>query len=283
MNNLSDIAVVKDILKRHQFRFSKSMGQNFLINPSVCPMMAEHAVIDDHTAVIEIGPGIGVLTRELAKRARKVVSIELDARLIPVLAETLDGLYNVTVINDDILKIDLPGLIERELGGMRVVVCANLPYYITSPIVMHLLESRLPVDSITVMIQKEAAERLCAEPGTRAVGAVSIATQYYAQPSILFDVDRGSFMPPPSVESTVIGLAVRKSPPVEVESEKQFFAVVKAAFGQRRKTILNAVAAGMSIPKEKVAECLDRVGIAQNMRAEQLSMAQFAAVSNALS
>ncbi|MBQ7548194.1 MAG: methyltransferase domain-containing protein, partial [Clostridia bacterium] len=180
MENLSDIGVVREILNRHGFKFSKSLGQNFIINPSVCPRIAENGVDDGGVGIIEVGAGIGVLTAELARRARKVVSVELDERLLPVLDETLAGFDNVKIINGDILKLDLNRLIEDEFDGMRVAVCANLPYYITSPVIMRLLESRADISSVTVMVQKEAAQRLCAEVGSREAGAVSVAVNYYS-------------------------------------------------------------------------------------------------------
>jgi len=187
MQNLTDINVVRDVLSRHGFTFSKALGQNFLINPSVCPQMAECCGADGQ-GVLEIGPGIGVLTAELAKRAQKVVSLELDKRLLPVLAETLADFDNVTIVNDDVLKVDLRALLEEHFAGMEVCVCANLPYYITSPVIMRLLEERLPFCSITVMVQKEAADRLCAPVGSREAGAVTVAVQYYARAEKLFSV-----------------------------------------------------------------------------------------------
>lgn len=195
MSQLSNVKNVREILNRHGFSFSKKLGQNFIVNPSVCPRIAELGGAGPDTGVLEIGPGLGVLTWELASRARKVVAIELDERLLPVLEETLSEFDNVTVIQGDVLKIDLGELIRREFPGMEVVVCANLPYYITSPIVMHLLEARLPVKAITVMVQKEAADRICAAPGSRNAGALSAAVSYYASARVLFSVSRGSFMP----------------------------------------------------------------------------------------
>lgn len=267
---------------RHGASFSKGLGQNFLINPSVCPRMAENSCTDDVAGVIEVGPGIGVLTYELSKTFEKVVAVELDKRLLPILDETLSECGNVKVINGDVMKIDLAGLIESEFGGKKVAVCANLPYYITSPVIMRLLEEKLPVSSITVMVQKEAAERLCAVPGTRACGAVSAAVRYYAQPEILFGVSRGSFLPPPNVDSAVIKLNVLCEPPVKADDEKAFFRLVKAAFGQRRKTVCNSVASGMSLPKDRVKEALVRAGIKENARAEELTMEQFCSLSNQL-
>ena len=282
MQNLSDISVIKKILSEHGFTFSKSLGQNFLINPTVCPRMAEACGADSDTGVLEIGAGIGVLTAELAKRAKKVVSLELDTRLIPVLAETLGEFSNVEVLNADVLKIDLNKLIDDCFQGMHVAVCANLPYYITSPVIMALLESRIPVDAVTVMVQKEAAARLCAPVGSRDAGAVTVAVNYYAQAEKLFDVSAGSFMPAPKVDSSVIRLNIRKEPPVEVSDEKFFFRVIKAAFGQRRKTASNSLSAGLGIPKDKVSAAIAAAGFEPSVRAESLTMQELALLSECL-
>ena len=281
-DRLSDLSTMREILSRHGFTFSKALGQNFLINPSVCPRMAELCGVDAESGVLEIGPGMGVLTRELAKRSKKTVAVELDTRLLPVLAETLADYPNASVVNGDVMKLDLHQLLKKEFPGMKVAVCANLPYYITSPVIMKILEEKLPITALTVMVQKEAADRICAKPGTRACGAVSAAVQYYADPEILFQVSRGSFMPAPNVDSTVIRLNVRPQPPVELRSEEAFFRLVKAAFGQRRKTALNAVSAGMGLPKAQVAEAMERAGIALNARAEQMTLEMLAAFSNEL-
>ena len=279
MENLSNSSVIRDVLSRHGFSFSKGLGQNFLINPTVCPRMAEMGNAKPGWGIIEIGAGVGVLTAELARRADKVVCIEIDGRLLPVLDETLAEFDNIKIVNEDVLKVDLHKLIEQEFAGMPVAVCANLPYYITSPIIMNLLEAHLPIASLTVMVQKEAAARLCAEPGSREVGAVSIAVRYYSDPKILFQVSRGSFLPAPDVDSTVIRLDVRDHPPVEVGSEEQFFKVVRAAFSQRRKTLPNTLSAGLGIPKAQAIEMLEKAGIPTNLRAEQLTLDQFALLS----
>lgn len=279
---LSNIGTIKDILGRHGFTFSKSLGQNFLINPSVCPKMAEQSGAKKGVGVIEVGPGIGVLTCQLAERADRVVAIELDKRLLPVLDETLAEYDNIKIINDDILKIDLKKLIETEFSGMEVVVCANLPYYITSPVIMKLLEDRLPINALTVMVQKEAAQRICAEVGSRQSGAVTVAVNYYAKPQILFGVSAGSFMPAPKVDSAVIRLDILKEPCVQVEDEGLFFKVVKAAFSQRRKTLSNSLSAGLQISKLTVTNALNRANVPVNYRAEQLTMEQLAKISNAI-
>ncbi|MBR3803519.1 MAG: 16S rRNA (adenine(1518)-N(6)/adenine(1519)-N(6))-dimethyltransferase RsmA [Clostridia bacterium] len=280
MQNLSDISVVKDLLNRHGFKFSKALGQNFLINPTVCPRMAEACGADENTGVIEVGPGFGVLTAELAKRAEKVVSIELDERLLPVLDETLAEFDNVEVINSDVLKVDLHKLIEEKFSGMKVAVCANLPYYITSPVIMHLLESKLPVENITVMVQKEAAQRLCAPVGSRDAGAVTVAVDYYADAEKIFDVSAGSFMPAPKVDSSVIRLNVRKQPPIDLSDEKLFFRMVKAVFAQRRKTAANSISAGMSLPKETVYKAIEAAGYGENVRAESFTLNELASLAN---
>ena len=282
MENLSNISVIRDVLSSHGFSFSKGLGQNFLINPTVCPRMAEMGNAQPGWGMIEIGAGVGVLTAELAQRADKVVCIEIDSRLLPILDETLAEYDNIKIVNQDVLKVDLHKLIAEEFPNMPVAVCANLPYYITSPIIMNLLESRLPISSLTVMVQKEAAQRICAMPGSREVGAVSIAVRYYCEPKVLFQVSRGSFMPAPDVDSTVIRLDIRKQPAVDVKREEDFFRVVKAAFSQRRKTLSNTLSSGLSMNKTQIAELLERAGVASNLRAEQLSMQQFADIANAL-
>ena len=210
MPELTDLSYVRALCEKYDFALSKGFGQNFIVNPGLPPKIVDASGVDKRYGVLEIGPGIGVLTRELAKRAAKVVSIEVDERLPPLLAETMAGVDNFKLVLQDVLKVDLKALIAQEFPGMPVAVCANLPYYITSPIVMKLLGDRLPIESLTVMVQKEAAQRLCAAPGSREVGAVSIAVQYYSQPQVLFQVSRGSFMPSPDVDSTVIRLDVRQ-------------------------------------------------------------------------
>ena len=282
MQDLSNINTIKEILSAHGFTFSKSLGQNFLINPTVCPRMAEACGADENTGVIEIGAGIGVLTAELAKRAKKVVSLELDTRLIPVLAGTLEDFDNVEVLNADVLKTDLHELIASRFAGMRVVVCANLPYYITSPVIMYLLESRIPIDAVTVMVQKEAAARLCAPVGSRDAGAVTLAVNYYADAKKLFDVSAGSFMPAPKVDSSVIRLDIRPDPPVEISDEKFIFRVVKAAIGQRRKTASNSRSAGLGIPKDKINAAIEAAGLPASVRAESLGMENLARLSECI-
>ena len=281
MRGLSDIGTIKDILHRHGFTFSKALGQNFLINPSVCPRMAELSGAGEGVGVIEIGPGIGVLTNELCQLADKVVAVELDKRLIPVLGETLAEYDNVKVINADVLELDLNKLIEEEFSGMEVVICANLPYYITSPVIMKLLEDKLPITAITVMVQKEAAQRICAPVGSRESGAVTVSVNYYAEPSLQFHVSAGSFMPAPKVDSAVIRLDVRKEPPV-ITDEQKFFRVVKAAFSQRRKVISNSLSSGLKMSKDEINEVLAAANVPSNARAEKLSLDDFAAIAGNL-
>lgn len=276
MQNLSDISVIRSVLEKHGFNFSKALGQNFLINSSVCPRMAEYSLANENTGVIEIGAGIGVLTAELAKIAKKVVCVELDTRLLPILDETLADFDNIEIVNADVMKTDLKALIEEKFQGMDVVVCANLPYYITSPVITMLLESRLPIKAVTVMIQKEAADRLCTPVGSRDSGAITVCTNYYAEVKQLFNVSRGSFMPAPNVDSTVIRLDIREYPAVKVSDEKKFFKMVKAAFAQRRKTALNSISSGMGLSKTQVADALRASGLDENVRAEKLTMDELA-------
>lgn len=275
---LTDPKTIKEVLTKNGFSFKKSLGQNFLINPGVCPKMADSAVALGEEAVIEIGPGIGVLTAELAKRAEKVLCIEIDERLRPVLRETLAEYDNVEVIFGDCMKLDLAAIIEERFKGKKVSVCANLPYYITSPIIMMLLENRLPITSVTVMVQKEAADRICAAVGSRESGAVTVAVDYYSNTEILFKVMRGSFMPPPNVDSSVIRLEIRKEPSVSVSDEGEYFAFVRAAFGQRRKTLVNSVSALGKYGKADVLRAIAAVGLDTNIRAEAMTAEQLAAV-----
>ncbi len=280
--NLADIRTVEKLLTPLGFSFKKSLGQNFLIDSSVCPAMAQYCA-DEETGILEIGPGIGVLTVECAKVAKKVVAIELDQRLKPVLSTTLADFSNAEVVFGDALKLDLFALIKEKFSDCsRVAVCANLPYYITSPLIMKLLESKLPIDSITVMVQKEAAERLCAEVGSREAGAVTVAAAYYADTEILFCVDRSSFMPPPNVDSAVIKLDILKEPRAKVKDEEFFFRFVKACFAQRRKTLVNTVSNTLGIDKGKIHTALDSLFLEPTVRAEALTFEQLAKLSDIL-
>jgi 16S rRNA (adenine1518-N6/adenine1519-N6)-dimethyltransferase len=284
MPELTDLAAIRDLCARHSFTLSKNFGQNFIINPGVCPRMAEAAGFDADWGVLEIGPGIGVLTEQLARRAKKVVAVEVDQRLLPLLDETLASFSNVKIVTGDVLKIDLAALLDREFGGMPVAVCANLPYYITSPILMRLLGEKLPIRSITVLVQREVAQRICAAPGTREAGAISCAVSYYAVPKLLFTVQPGSFYPAPKVTSAVLRLEMRAEPAVRVPGgdEAAFFRLVRAAFGQRRKTVANAVASGLNLPKPEVLQALAKAELDARMRPEQFTLQNFCALQTAL-
>lgn len=282
MDKLYDIGVIKNILEKHNFTFSKALGQNFLVNPTVCPKIAELGNAKKGFGIIEIGTGIGVLTNELAKRAEKVCAVEIDERLLPVLEETLSEYGNVKIINADVMKTDLHKLIADEFDGLDVAVCANLPYYITSPVIMMLLEERLGIKSITVMVQKEAGTRLCAKLGTRDVGAVSVAVRYFSEPEILFNVSRGSFMPSPDVDSCVIKLNVHEKTPDGVTDEQFFFRTVRGAFAQRRKTLVNSVSSSLSINKSVVSKAAEEAGLSLTVRPEQMSMENFIDFSECL-
>lgn len=274
MDNLTNINVIKGILEKHGFSFSKGLGQNFLINPDICPRIAEMGNARKGFGILEIGTGIGTLTAELAKRADKVTAVEIDTRLLPILDETLSEFKNIKVINEDILKCDVNSLIEKEFQGLDVAVCANLPYYITSPIIMMLLENNLPIRSITVMVQKEAAQRLCAKVGTRESGAITVGVNYYGTVKKLFDVSRGSFMPSPNVDSAVIRIDINNEGKLDKETEKLFFSIVKNGFSQRRKTLANALTNKMNISKDTVFNAFDDINAEKSVRIEQLTMEQ---------
>lgn len=274
MVNLTNINVIKGILEKHGFNFSKGLGQNFLINPDICPRIAEMGNARKGFGILEIGTGIGTLTAELAKRADKVTAVEIDTRLLPILDETLSEFKNIKVINEDILKCDVNSLIKKEFQGLDVAVCANLPYYITSPIIMMLLENNLPIRSITVMVQKEAAQRLCAKVGTRESGAITVGVNYYGTVKKLFDVSRGSFMPSPNVDSAVIRIDINNEGKLDEETEKLFFSIVKNGFSQRRKTLANALTNKMNISKDTVFNAFDDINAEKSVRIEQLTMEQ---------
>ena len=279
---LTNPTEIKALLNRHGFRFSKAMGQNFLIAAWVPERIAQEAAPDAAAGVLEVGPGIGCLTAELSRRAGKVVAVELDERLRPILAETLSGCANVELVFGDVLKLDLPALVRERFAGLRPVVCANLPYNVTSPLLAAFLEAGC-FEEITVMIQREVARRLCARAGTADYGAFTVFTQWYAEPEILFDVPPGCFLPAPKVTSSVVRLRVRKTPPAAVTDEKLFFAVVRAAFNQRRKTLVNALSSGLSgCDKDTAAAAVARCGFDARIRGEALDLAGFAAVANAL-
>ncbi len=280
--NLTNIGNVKDILGRHGFSFSKGLGQNFIINPDICPRIAENGNAREGFGILEIGTGIGVLTAELAKRADKVAAVEIDTRLLPILEETLADFNNVKIFNEDVMKCDLHKIIREEFSGLKTAVCANLPYYITSPVIMLLLESRLPVESITVMVQKEAAQRLCAKVGSRESGAITVGVNYYGSVKTLFNVSRGSFMPAPNVDSAVIRIDVNKDYRLSEKEEKFFFSVVKCGFSQRRKTVANALSSQLGIGKQSVYAALAEAELPETARIEQLDMEQLIEFSRKL-
>lgn len=277
--DLTDINEIRQLLDRHGFHFSKSLGQNFLTASWVPEDIAESAKLDKDTAVLEIGPGIGCLTRELSVRAGKVVSIELDSGLRNILNETLKDCPNVEIVFGDALKIDLKELVREKFDGLRPVVCANLPYNVTSPLITEILEAGI-FDSVTVMIQKEVAQRICAAPNTADYGAFTILCQWYSDTSMLFNVPPSCFIPQPKVTSSVINMKKRDAPPADVGNEELMFRIVRAAFNQRRKTLVNAVSSGLGTDKEKVTECLERCGFDVRIRGEALSIAQFAQISD---
>lgn len=266
------------VLQKHQFHTQKKYGQNFLIDNSVLDRILQAAQIGPQDCVLEIGPGIGTLTQRLAQQAREVVAVEIDRNLIPILEETLAAYSNVTVINEDILKVDVGRIAEERNGGRPIKVVANLPYYITTPIIMSLFENHIPLDSVTVMVQREVADRMQAGPGTKDYGALSLAVQYYARPEIVANVPPNCFLPRPGVGSSVIRLTRHSAPPVKAEDEGRLFALIRAAFNQRRKTLCNAVgnAPGTGMSKEQVMEALDRMGLPRTVRGEALTLEQFA-------
>ena len=282
MKNLASVKVIKEILAESGFKFSKSLGQNFLTDESVLEKIVSGAEIDSDTGVIEIGPGFGTLTQRLCMAAKGVVCIEIDKTAIPILENNLSDFDNLTIINDDVLKCDLHAIINEHFKDGRVCLAANLPYYITTPIIMHVLESVLPVESLTVMIQKEVAMRIAAPEGTKDYGALSVAVNFYAEPQIITHVPPSAFIPQPKVSSTVIKLTLRDKPPVEVKNEKGYFKIVKAAFGQRRKTLLNALSNSAEIPlgKEEISKVLAKCGIDEKRRGETLSLQEFANIAN---
>lgn len=272
---LTDIGEIKRLFNMCGFSFSKSLGQNFLINPSVCPRLAELGGCSKERCALEIGTGVGVLTRELAERCKKVVAVEIDRRLEPILNETLADFDNVEVVFEDVMEIDLAALISEKFGGSEVVVCANLPYYITSPVIMKVLESRLSIKAMTVMVQREAAQRICAAPGTRECGAVTYAVNYYSEPKTLFNVNRGSFMPAPNVDSAVIRLDIKETPQLSECEERRLFNMIRWGFSQRRKQLVNPLSALLGVSKEALKQMLSDLGISPTARAEELTLEDY--------
>ena len=280
MDRLSSHRATKDIVDKHGFKFSKSLGQNFLIDDNVIDKIIDGARVKEGDKVIEVGPGIGTLTREMAKRAEKVVAVEIDKNLIPILKETLADFDNTEVVNEDILKVDINKLVDEKLSGGPVKLIANLPYYITTPIVMKFWEEDIPVTDIVVMVQKEVADRMNAVPSTKDYGALSVAVQYYCDTEIVAKAPRHMFIPQPKVDSTVIGLHIREERKYKADNEQLFFKTVKAAFGQRRKTLLNSLSSMGVLDKAKIKEVLAEAGIDEKRRGETLSIEEFAHLSN---
>ena len=273
-----------EVLKKYGFRFQKRYGQNFLIDSHILEKIVEAAEITKEDMVLEIGPGIGTMTQYLAEHAREVVAVEIDKTLIPILEDTLSAYDNVTVINEDILKVDIEALAREKNGNRPIKVVANLPYYITTPIIMGLFESHTPLASITIMVQKEVADRMQAGPGTKDYGALSLAVQYYAKPELMMNVSPGCFIPKPNVGSAVIRLTRYEQNPVQVKDEDFLFSLIRAAFGQRRKTLVNSLtnASFLSVSKEEILRALSEMGISETVRGEALTLEEFAKLSNLL-
>ena len=271
-----------EVLQKYRFNFQKKFGQNFLIDTHVLDKIIDASGVTEDDFVLEIGPGIGTMTQYLCERAREVVAVEIDKNLIPILSDTLKNYSNVTVINEDILKLDICKLAEEKNQGKPIKVVANLPYYITTPIIMGLFESHVPIDSITIMVQKEVAERMQEKPGSKEYGALSLAVQYYTKPEIVANVPPNCFMPRPNVGSAVIRLTRHEKPPVEVEDEKLMFRIIRASFNQRRKTLANGLnnSPEIHLPKEVIQESIVSLGVPENIRGEALSLEQFAELSN---
>ena len=282
MDRLSSHKATKEVVQKHNFKFSKSLGQNFLIDTNVIDRILEGARVQEGDYVIEVGPGIGTLTKEMGRTAEKVVAIEIDKTLIPILEETLADFPNIEVINQDILKVDVQELVKEKLNGGPVKLIANLPYYITTPIVMKFLEEDIPVTDMVVMVQKEVADRMNAQPHSKDYGALSVAVQYYCDTEIVAKAPRHMFMPQPNVDSTVIGLHVREEKKYNVDNEDIFFKTVKASFGQRRKTLLNSLGGLGFLSKDQIKIALQEANIDEKRRGETLSIEEFASLSNAV-
>ncbi|WP_026492677.1 16S rRNA (adenine(1518)-N(6)/adenine(1519)-N(6))-dimethyltransferase RsmA [Butyrivibrio sp. XPD2002] len=283
MPTLGCASGTKAVIEKYNLSIQKKFGQNFLIDDSVLSRTVEAAGVTKEDTVLEIGPGIGTMTQYIAESAGKVIAVEIDRMLIPILADTLSDYDNIKVINEDILKVDIEKIVQEENGGKPIKVVANLPYYITTPILMRLLESELPIESITVMVQKEVADRMAEKPGSKDYGALSLAIQYYTEPSMVQIVPPSCFIPQPGVDSAVIHLKCHKNPPVETKDSKFLFSVIRAAFSQRRKTLANGVTNGnLGISREQVVSALEKLSINPSIRGEKLSLQEFADISNLL-
>ena len=280
MVNVCDIQVMKPLLQEHGFRFSKAKGQNFLVAPWVPASLAEQSGVDENTGVLEIGPGIGPLTQQLCLRAGKVCAVEVDRRLEPILKLTVGEFDNLSIVWGDVLKLDVPALVQEQFGGLRPAACANLPYYITTPILTALLEAEC-FDSVTVMVQKEVAQRIAAAPGTADYGAFSLFCQYYAQPELLFDVPPHCFLPQPQVTSAVVSLRVRKEKPWDIQNQSVFFRAVRSSFAMRRKKLSNGLASGFpELGKDGAAQVIAACGFPGDIRGETLGIPEFARLAN---
>ncbi len=273
-----------EVLQKYNFSFQKKFGQNFLIDTHILERIIQEAEINENDMVLEIGPGIGTMTQYLCENAREVIAVEIDKALIPILSDTLSEYNNVTIINEDILKVDINELVKERNGGKPIKVVANLPYYITTPIIMGLFEKKVNVESITVMVQKEVAQRMQAGPGTKDYGALSLAVQYYAEPEIVSNVPPNCFMPRPNVSSAVIRLKLHDKPVISVKSEEMLFKIIRASFAQRRKTLMNSInnSGELNFTKEQVASALNQMGLPQTIRGEALTLEQFAKLSDIL-
>lgn len=284
MTELGNRKGTMEIIQKYQFVFQKKFGQNFLVDRNILDKIIESADITKQDCVLEIGPGIGTMTQRLAEKAGEVVAVEIDRNLIPILQDTLSDYNNVTIMNEDILKVDINALVEERNGGKPIKVVANLPYYITTPIIMALFEKYVPLQSVTIMVQKEVADRMQVGPGTKDYGALSLAVQYYARPEIITRVPASCFMPKPGVDSTVIRLVRYEKPPVEVEDEDRLFAIIRASFNQRRKTLANGLAnaGGLGVSRAQVEQALEQMGLSAATRGETLTLERFAELSNLL-
>lgn len=283
MKSLASPKNTREIIQKHGFHFSKKLGQNFLIDRNILEKIVDGAQVTKEDGILEIGPGIGTMTQVLSQRAKKVVAVEIDSSLLFILQDTLQDFKNVEIIHGDILKLPLKEILQNKLKHEKIKVVANLPYYVTTSIVMKLLEEELPIDSITIMVQKEVAKRMNAAPGGKDYGALSVAVQFYSKPQLITDVPSTVFMPPPKVDSTVIRLDIRRHPKVKVDNRKLFFKVVRAAFGKRRKTLLNALSTGnLGVEKSDIGNILDKLGIDKKRRGETLSLQEFANIANGI-